>query len=73
VKNGNTTPVTVIENINVPKNGLAYDWITNDLYFIDANEGCVKVIGLNNFITRTVKRSTEESVIVALAIQPREK
>ncbi|XP_025420459.1 uncharacterized protein LOC112690628 [Sipha flava] len=72
VKNGNTTPVTVIENINVPKNGLAYDWITNDLYFIDANEGCVKVIGLNNFITRTVKRSTEESVIVALAIQPRE-
>jgi len=66
-------PVTVVANVTVPANGLAYDWATNNLYFVDAAERNVKVIGLNHYDPAVIVATLENSTIEALEILPRQR
>lgn len=62
-----------MKNVTVPVNGLAYNWMTNHLYFIDSREECIKIIGLNHYEPGTVVESDGNSSIEALAIHPYQK
>lgn len=65
-------PVKVVRNVTVPANGLAYNWETNNLYFIDSTEKNVKVIGLNHYEPAEIVSAVENSSIEALEILPRQ-
>jgi len=66
-------PVAIVKNINLPTNGLAYDWMTNSLYFIDSGEQNIKVIGLNHYNPETIINSIENSSVEALAVHPHQR
>lgn len=64
-------PIVLLNKITMPNNGLAYDWITNNLYFIDSEEQNIKVIRLNNSSPGIILNSDENSTIKSLAIHSR--
>lgn len=66
--------VAMIKNITLPAaNGLAYDWMTNNVYFIDSVERNVKVVGLNHYNPGIIIKAMENSTIDALLIHPQQK
>lgn len=67
-------PKTKVKNItSLATNGLAYDWMTNNLYFIDLVEQNIKVIGLNHYNPGIIINAVENSSIDTIAIHPQQK
>lgn len=64
-------PILVVKNITTPANGLAYDWLTNNIYFIDSINQSIKVLGLNHYNPAPIVFAVENSTIDALEILPR--
>lgn len=64
-------PILVVKNITTPTNGLTYDWLTNNLYFIDSDSRSIKVLGLNHYNPAPIVFAGENSTIDALEILPR--
>jgi len=64
------TSSLVEENIKTP-DGLAVDWVHDNLYWTDTGKNCIEVLSLNNPVWRTVLISANLDEPRAIVVDPR--
>lgn len=67
------TSSILLNKVTLPNDGLAYDWITNNLYFIDDENQNIKVVGLNHYNPEIILNTEENSSINGLFMHPRKR
>lgn len=59
--------------MTVPTSGLVYDWMTNNIYFIDSAEQNIKVLRRFRLKPKPIIDAVENSSITAIAIHLRQR